>query len=103
MARLRQQILAELAAEKAGGGGEGRGGSRRRRRFRVRSENPVMKRDGLLKELHELKRLNATPIPLIEMLDALLSLDPGLSAKENREKTYEIMVKGLLRLERKDS
>ena len=62
-----------------------------------------MKRDDLLKELHELKRLNATPILLIEMLDALPSLDPGLSAKENPEKTHEIMVNGLLRLERKDA
>jgi IS1 transposase len=29
------------------------------------------------------------PIPFIEMLDALLSLDPGPSPKENREKTHE--------------
>lgn len=62
-----------------------------------------MKRDDLLKELHELKRRNATPIPLIEMFDALLSLDPGLSAKEKRAMTDEILVKAWLRLERKDA
>jgi hypothetical protein len=37
--------------------------------------------DELAKGLHELKRRNQTPIPLIEMFDALLSLDPGLSAR----------------------
>jgi hypothetical protein len=31
------------------------------------------------KELHELKRRRETPLPLIEMFDALLSLAPGLS------------------------
>jgi hypothetical protein len=40
-----------------------------------------MKRDDPPKKLHELKRRNATPVPLIEMFDALVSLDPGLSAK----------------------
>ena len=65
--------------------------------------NPLMKRDDLLKELHELKRRNATPIPLIEMFDALLSLDPGLSAKEKLKMTDEILVKAWLRLERKDA
>jgi hypothetical protein len=33
--------------------------------------------DELVEELHELKRRNQTPIPLIEMFDALLYLDPG--------------------------
>jgi hypothetical protein len=36
--------------------------------------------DQLAKELHELKRRRETPLPLIEMFDALLSLAPGLSA-----------------------
>jgi hypothetical protein len=62
-----------------------------------------MKRDDLLKEFHELKRRNATPVPLIEMFDALLSLDPGLSAKEKGAMTDEILVKAWLRLERKDA
>ena len=62
-----------------------------------------MKHDDLLKELHELKRRNATPIPLIEMFDAVLSLDPGLSAKEKREMTDEILVKAWLWLERKEA
>ena len=62
-----------------------------------------MKRDDLLKEPHELERRNASPVPLIEMVDALLSLDPGLSAKEKRTMTDEILVKAWLRLERKDA
>jgi hypothetical protein len=62
-----------------------------------------MKHDDLLKELHELKRRNATPIPLIEMFDAVLSLDPGLSAQERLEMIDEILVKAWLRLERKDA
>jgi hypothetical protein len=62
-----------------------------------------MKRDDLLKELHELNRRDASPIPLIEMFDALLSLDPGLSAKEKRVITDEIFVKAWLRLERNDA
>ena len=33
--------------------------------------------DDLVEELHELKRRNHSPIPLIEMFDALLFLDPG--------------------------
>jgi hypothetical protein len=37
--------------------------------------------DQLAKELHELKRRRDTPLPLIEMFDALLSLAPGLSPK----------------------
>jgi hypothetical protein len=59
--------------------------------------------DELAEELHELKRLNETPIPLIEMFDALLSLDPGLSGKQRRKKTRKIMVAALERLERKDA
>ena len=62
-----------------------------------------MKRDDLLKELHELKRRNATPVPLIEMFDTLRSLDPGLSAKEKRAMTDEILVNAWLGLERKDA
>jgi hypothetical protein len=59
--------------------------------------------DQLTQQLHALKRRNQTPIPLIEMLDALLSLDPGLSAKQKRKKSYEIMATALQRLERKDA
>jgi len=59
--------------------------------------------DELAEELHELKRLNETPIPLIEMFDELLSLDPGLSAKQRRKRTRKIMVAALERLERKDA
>ena len=59
--------------------------------------------DELAKELHELKRRNQTPIPLIDMFDALLSLDPRLSAKQKRKKSYEIMAAALERLERKDA
>jgi len=59
--------------------------------------------DELAKELHELKRRNQTPIPLIEMFDALLSLDPRLSAKQKRKRSYEIMAAALERLERKDA
>ena len=59
--------------------------------------------DQLVEELHELKRRNQTPIPLIEMFDALLSLDPRLSAKQKRKKSYEIMTAALERLERKDA
>ena len=62
-----------------------------------------MKRGDLLKELHELKRRNATPVPLIKMFDALLSLDPGLSSKEKRAMTDELLIKAWLRLERKDA
>ena len=32
--------------------------------------------DQLADQLHELKRRNETPLPLIEMFEALLSLDP---------------------------
>ena len=59
--------------------------------------------DQLVEELHELKRCNQTPIALIEMFDALLSLDPRLSAKQRRKKSYEIMAAALERLERKDA
>ena len=59
--------------------------------------------DQLVEKLHELKRCNQTPIALIEMFDALLSLDPRLSAKQRRKKSYEIMAAALPRLERKDA
>ena len=59
--------------------------------------------DQLAEELHEMKRRNETPIPLIEMFDALLSLDPRLSAKQKRKKCTQIMARALERLERKDA
>jgi hypothetical protein len=59
--------------------------------------------DQLAKELHDLKRRNETPIPLIEMFDALLSLNPRLGAKQKRKRSYEIMAAALERLERKDA
>ena len=59
--------------------------------------------DQLVEQHHELKRRNETPIPLIEMFDALLSLDPGLSAKQKRKRSYKIMATALERLERKDA
>jgi hypothetical protein len=59
--------------------------------------------DELVKELHELKRRNQTPLALIEMFDALLSLDPRLSARQRRKRSYEIMAAALERLERKDA
>ena len=59
--------------------------------------------DELVKELHELKRRNQTPLALIEMFDALLSLDPRLSARQRRRRSYEIMAAALERLERKDA
>jgi len=59
--------------------------------------------DELVKELHELKRRNETPLALIEMFDALLSLDPRLSARQRRKRSYEIMAAALERLERKDA
>ena len=58
---------------------------------------------GLEAELHELKRRNEAPIALIEMLDALLSLDPNLNAKQKRKRSYVIMARALQRLERKDA
>jgi len=66
-------------------------------------EMAPMTDDELAEELHELKRRNETPIPLIEMFDALLSLDPGLRGKQRRKKTRKIMVAALERLERKDA
>jgi hypothetical protein len=62
-----------------------------------------MTHDRLAEELYQLKRRNETPIALIEMLDALLSLDPSLSAKQKRKRSYEIMARALERLERKDA
>ena len=59
--------------------------------------------DQLVEELHELKRRNEAPIPLIEMFDALLSLDPRLTPKQRRKKSYEIMAAALVRMERKDA
>jgi hypothetical protein len=55
------------------------------------------------KELHELKRRRETPLPLIEMFDELLSLGAGLTAKEKRKRSDEIMATALKRLERKDA
>jgi hypothetical protein len=59
--------------------------------------------DELARELHRLKRRNETPLALIEMFDALLSLDPSLSAKQKRKKAHELMAAALARLERKDA
>ena len=59
--------------------------------------------DQLAKELHELKRRSETPLPLIEMFDALLSLAPRLSAKQKRKRSNKIMATALERLERKDA
>jgi hypothetical protein len=59
--------------------------------------------DQLAKELHELKRRRETPLPLIEMFDELLSRAPGLSAKQKRKRSDEIMARALKRLERKDA
>ena len=59
--------------------------------------------DQLAEQLHELKRRNETPIPLIEMFEALLSLDPRLSAKQKRKSFDKIMAATLERLERKDA
>jgi hypothetical protein len=57
----------------------------------------------LAAELHKFKRRNETPVPLIEMFAAQLSLDPRLSGKQRRKKTRKIMVAALERLERKDA
>ena len=57
----------------------------------------------LAKWLHGLKRRRATPLPLIEMFDVLLCLGAGLSAKQKRKRSEEIMAKALKRLERKDA
>jgi len=37
------------------------------------------------------------------MFEALLALDPRLSAKQRRKKSYEIMAAALVRMERKDA
>jgi hypothetical protein len=62
-----------------------------------------MTQNELAKELHELKRRRKTPLPLIEMFDELFSLAPGLSAKQKRKRSGEIMATALKRLERKDA
>ena len=67
------------------------------------SEKAVMRHDQLARELHELKGRNETPIPLIEMFDALLSLDPRPSAKQKLKKSNEIMATALERLDRRDA
>jgi hypothetical protein len=36
-------------------------------------------------------------------LDSLLSLDPRLTAKQKRKRSYEIMARALQRLQRKDA
>ena len=59
--------------------------------------------DELAKDLHELKRRNQTPIPLIEMFEALLSLDPRLSAKQKHKRFDKIMATALELLQRKDA
>ena len=59
--------------------------------------------DELARELHRLKRRNETPLALIEMFDALLALAPGLSAKQKRKRSKEILATALERLERKDA
>ena len=47
--------------------------------------------------------MTETPLPLIEMFDALLSLAPGLSAKKKRKRSLQIMATALKRLEREDA
>ena len=59
--------------------------------------------DELAEELHELKRRNETPIPLIRTFDALLSRPETERANQRRKKSYEIMIAALERLERKDA
>ena len=59
--------------------------------------------DQLTEQLYELKRRNEAPIALIEMLDALLALDPSLTAKQKRKRSDEIMATALKRLEREDA
>jgi hypothetical protein len=66
-------------------------------------EKAPMTQNQPAKELHELKRRRETPLPLIEMFDELLSLAPGLSAKQKRKRSDEIMATALKRLERKDA
>jgi hypothetical protein len=77
--------------------------SRRRRPRRSCRRKALMTDDQLTEQLHELKRRNEAPIALVEMLDALLSLDPSFTAKQKRKRSYEIMARALQRLERKDA
>jgi hypothetical protein len=87
------------------------GQARRKRDCRFRpgrpqrrpSEKAPMTQNQLAKELHELKRRRETPLPLIEMFDALLSLAAGLSAKQRRKRSDNIIATALKRLERKDA
>jgi hypothetical protein len=72
----------------------------------AQEEQPGQRNQGEMAEgsgAHELKRRNEAPIALIEMLDALLSLDPSLTAKQKRKRSCEIMATALQRLERKDA
>jgi hypothetical protein len=62
-----------------------------------------MTHNQLAKELRELKRRRETPLPLIEMFDALLSLAPGLSAKQKCKRSLEITATALEQLERNDA
>jgi hypothetical protein len=62
-----------------------------------------MTEDQLAKELHQLKRRRETPLPLVEMFDELLSLARGLSAKQKRKRSDEIMATALKWLGRKDA
>jgi hypothetical protein len=57
----------------------------------------------LTKQLYELKRRNETPIPVIEMFEAMLSLDPRLTKKQRRKRQNKIVLATLERLERKDA
>ena len=57
------------------------------------SEKAPMTVDQLARELDGLKRLRETPLPLIEIFDALLSHPLGLSAKQKRKRSDEIMAK----------
>jgi hypothetical protein len=75
--RIRQDILAQIDAQKAQASGEGRGCDRRCRRSHAGKENAFMKRDDPLKELHELRRRNATPMRLIECLMRWFLSIPG--------------------------
>jgi hypothetical protein len=86
--RVRWLIPSEVTARKTGAERRGKA---------------EMTDDQLAEELYQLKRRNEAPIALIEMLDALLSLDPNLTAKQKRKRSYEIMARALERLERKDA
>jgi hypothetical protein len=67
------------------------------------SEKAPMTDNQLAKELYELKRRRETLLPLIEMCDELLSLAPGLSAKQKCKRSPEIMATALEGLERNDA